>query len=326
MSPEQYLSQLPWIDRPGADVDRHPVKAGQVLDEAALRRLLHQWQRDGIVVLPGAAPAEVVDAFVAELDSIVADPHQAVLSIELQGRQTWTRAEKPELMRSKSVKINHLHNASAWAARLSLTPAVVDFLSCIFESPPTPTQSLTFWTGSQQATHIDYPYVKTQRRLPFMAASWVALEDVHPDAGPIEYFPGGHRTEATGFFDWGQGDIVADPKTRVRTAIEFAEYLDARMADSGAAPMVYLPRKGDVLIWHCNMPHRGTPIRDASLTRKSYVTHYTGLDDYPLSWRLDPDALAGRCLHHAGSTVFDFPWGKPEAKLASWKESTRALT
>lgn len=322
MSPQEYLSQLPWIDRADIDIDTYPIPKGNVLDERSLRVLLHQWRTNGIVVLPGAARATDVDAFVEELDSVIADPHQALLSIEIQGRQTWTIAEKPEIVRGPSVKINHLHNASAHAARLSLCPAVVDFLSCIFEAPPTPTQSLTFWTGSQQSTHIDYPYVKMQRRLPYMAASWVALEDIHADAGPIEYFPGGHRTDLTGFFDWGHGDIVADPKTRLRSATEFAQYLDQRMVECGIEPVVFLPRKGDVLIWHCNMPHRGASIRDPQRTRKSYVTHFTGMDDYPLSWRLDPKACAGRTLHAGGSTIYDFPWGKPQGKLASWRQAT----
>jgi hypothetical protein len=323
-TPEQYLAEVPWIDRPDADIDNHPIEPGLALDEPALRALLHRWRRDGIVVLPGAADLASVDGFVQELDAVVANPHQAVLSIEIQGRQTWTLAEKPELMRSKSVKINHLHNASAWAARLSLCPAVVDFLKCIFDSPPTPTQSLTFWTGSEQATHIDYPYVKAQRRLPFMAASWVALEDVHIDAGPIEYFPGAHAPDAVGFFDWGQGNIVVDPKTRLRSATEFANFIDRRLAERRIEPVVYLPKKGDVLLWHCNMPHRGSAIRDANLTRKSYVTHYTGMDDYPLSWRLESGTERGRTLTHGGSTVFDFPWGKPEGKLRSWFQASGA--
>ncbi|MFK7883711.1 MAG: phytanoyl-CoA dioxygenase family protein [Phycisphaerales bacterium] len=76
------------------------------------------------------------------------------------------------------------------AAHLSLSKAVTGFLTHIFQSPPCVLQSLLFHKGSQQPIHLDYPYVRTQTDLSRMAASWIPLEDVHEDSGPLAYYCG----------------------------------------------------------------------------------------------------------------------------------------
>jgi ectoine hydroxylase len=41
---------------------------------------------------------------------------------------------------------------------------------------------------------------------------------------------------------------------------------------------VFLAKKGDVFIWHANLIHGGSPIKNHSLTRKSMVIHYYAKD------------------------------------------------
>jgi ectoine hydroxylase-related dioxygenase (phytanoyl-CoA dioxygenase family) len=36
----------------------------------------------------------------------------------------------------------------------------------------------------------------------------------------------------------------------------------------------FLPKKGDMLIWHANLLHGGSPITKPNKTRKSMVAHY----------------------------------------------------
>jgi len=47
-----------------------------------------------------------------------------------------------------------------------------------------------------------------------------------------------------------------------------------KLASHGLQPQHFLGKAGDVLIWHEDLAHGGTPIRNMSLTRKSLVTHY----------------------------------------------------
>ena len=54
--------------------------------------------------------------------------------------------------------------------------------------------------GSQQEFHFD------TFRMPApienkMVAAWIALEDVHPDSGPLRYYPGSHKIPPFRFSD-----------------------------------------------------------------------------------------------------------------------------
>jgi ectoine hydroxylase-related dioxygenase (phytanoyl-CoA dioxygenase family) len=173
-------------------------------------------------------------------------------------------------------------------------------------------QSLTFYRGSQQPAHIDYPYVRCQTRLAHLAASWIPLEDIHEDSGPLAYYPGSHRTEISGFYDWGRGSILLEPDSE-RSPMDFAEHLWSKMRASAIAPKIFLPKRGDVLIWHGNLVHEGTAIRDPTRTRKSYVTHYTSLHGYPDAHRR-PDGK-GVCAN--GGFAYDYPWLLNQRRLPS---------
>jgi len=215
------------------------------------------------------------------------------------------------------LKFCNIQTVSRAAARLSLTRCVTSFLSHIFTDAPCVLQSLLFNRGSQQPLHLDYAFVRTQRHLARMAASWIPLEDIHADAGPLAYYCGSQRPEILPFFDWGDGNIIMDESAR-RQPMEFSTYLYAQMARLGIKPKIFLPKRGDVLIWHAYLAHEGTAIGNPSLTRKSYVTHYTALDSYP-PLHMRPNAIAeGHCLHENGGYVFDFPWVKTIHRLPSW--------
>ena len=319
-----YSKEVPWIDQECEDVERL-IDAN--LDPALshMRDKVRFWRKNGYVVFEQVVPHSLIDNFLEEIEYLRQNILQYTISIEIAGRQTWSKALRPEEIRGPGVKFNHLHVSSFHAARLSLVRPVQEFLRAIFVSPATALQSLTFWKGSQQPTHIDYPYVRMQRRLSHLAASWIPLEDVHPDAGPLAYYPGAHRTDITGFFDWGGGEITPQPEKTVKNGMQFASYLDEKLQTASIQPAVFCPKKGDALIWHGNMPHRGTPIRNNELTRKSYVTHYTGVDDYPSRWILPDEQLQSRSISENGGFIFDFPWSSPNSKLPSWISNLGAL-
>jgi ectoine hydroxylase-related dioxygenase (phytanoyl-CoA dioxygenase family) len=200
-----------------------------------------------------------------------------------------------------------------------LTAEVVDFLSHIFGGPAAVSQSLTFWRGSEQPIHIDYPYVRQQKRLAYVAASWTPLEDIHADAGPLRYYPGGHKPERSGFYDWGDGAIVYDAEVASRTPMDFAHYLWDRMRETSVEPVEFCPKRGDVLLWHGNLPHEGSKVKDPTLTRKSLVTHYTAHDDLP-DWMRVPGAKAlNRGVFANGACAYEYPWLVGRKKLPSWR-------
>jgi hypothetical protein len=56
------------------------------------------------------------------------------------------------------------------------------FLQNVFQDTPSIIQSLFLIRGRQQPVHLHYPYVCVQEHIAYLAALWVALEDVHEDS------------------------------------------------------------------------------------------------------------------------------------------------
>lgn len=312
---QAWLDGRTWIDLPDADIDRYvdDLSEGAGFD---LRRALHQWRKDGVVLFEGVVDTGLIDALTSDIDYLREHYRDFDLLVETSGAQKHILDLTAEELNSPGLKFNSIHTISRAAARLSLTREVSVFLSHIFRDAPCAMQSLTFYKGSQQPIHIDYPYVRCQTPAAHLAASWVPLEDIHPDSGPLAYYPSSHHEDISGFFDWGDGSILLEPES-TRTPIELSEYLAERMRSAGVAQRVYCPRKGDVLVWHGNLSHEGTAIRNAALTRKSYVTHYTSLGAYPPA-HLKPGAPErGWIARENDGYVFEYSWLSDQNQLPS---------
>lgn len=315
------LSRIDWFkERPWLDED-HPDIRGYVDAQSEalgfdLAAKLQQWHEDGLVIFENVVDTRLIDALASDVEYLRRHAGDFSIEVELRGQQGDIKRLSPEELDSSGIKFNSIHTISRAAARLSLVREVMQFLGHVFRGPPCALQSLTFHRGSQQPIHVDYPYVRCQSPLAFLAASWIPLEDIHPDSGPLAYYPGSHRTDVSGLFDWGGGSIVLEPDSE-RQPQELSDYLSARMAEAGIAPKVFCPRKGDVLVWHGNLSHAGTPIGNPELTRKSYVTHYTSLHAYPKA-HLKPGAPEkGVIAAENGGYVFEYSWQEGLRQLPS---------
>lgn len=148
--------------------------------------------------------------------------------------------------------------------------AVIDLLSKLYGRRAFPFQSLNFPVGTQQAPHSDSIHFSTVPER-FMCGVWLALEDIHPDAGPLVYYPGSHRWPVL-YNDLlgkvaGAGDPVLDEAPYQRA-------WQAMVEASGVKPEIFLAKKGQALIWSANLLHGGSRQKDPARTRWSQVTHY----------------------------------------------------
>jgi hypothetical protein len=92
------------------------------------------------------------------------------------------------------------------------------------------------------------------------------------------------------------------------SATEFGQWLVGEI-DRGRHPRkVFLPKRGDVLIWHAALVHEGSPIRNDALTRKSLVTHYSGRSQMPETHFLPDAAGSAQFFEVNGGIVFKHPW------------------
>jgi hypothetical protein len=131
--------------------------------------------------------------------------------------------------------------------------------------------TLSLEKGSQQGSHLDTLYMTPASDFG-LVATWMALEDVHQDAGPLRYFPGSQRIKP---FRFSSGNVHYIPSEMPH----WFEYMDESVAQLGLEETRFLAKRGDLLIWNALLFHGGSPINDLSRTRNSLVTHFVTRTD-----------------------------------------------
>ncbi len=152
-------------------------------------------------------------------------------------------------------------------------PEILSFLKKIFGREFFPFQTLNFPNGSAQHVHSDAVHFNT---LPkgFMCGVWIAMEDVHEDAGPLFYYPKSHKLP---FIDGKTLDISYEDIVNSKYPQKlFEPYWIQIIKEENFQKEIFLAKKGQVLIWHSNIFHGGSLIKNRKLTRWSQVTHYFG--------------------------------------------------
>lgn len=291
---------LPWLDRDDADIDAYVEALGASAPAYDLRARLIEWRRNGYVIFPQLIPHDMIDAYRADIDELVADRAKYRTRVLLEGIGIKPISETTaEQLAHPHARIMDFHNQSSMAKEILLHPTIVDFLQHVFRQQVVAMQTLTFWRGSEQWTHQDAAYVVSQ--IPsHLAATWIALEDVHPDAGPLEYFPGSHKLPK---FDFGNGMFLTPESTR--NDLDFRDFLEAECARANICMESFAPRKGDVLFWHATLAHRGGKVKDRTRTRLSLVTHYSSRAAYPNDRRAIHEAP--RVFERNGGLVYGDP-------------------
>jgi hypothetical protein len=242
--------QKPWFDRPDASSQVAPLleKHGLSSDMGAH---FHHFLERGFIVLEGFVKPSVCDQVVTDLERCLT-------------RGTFQYGYKGQ-------RIEHLYKHSRSTYGLWTDPRIIRILSAIFDDLALPCQTLNFIHGSQQDVHQDTIHL-TPYPAGYMCGVWVALEDIHPDAGPLVVYPGSHRlprlyTAVVGMRKVRDDDWSEFPRL-------FTPRLKQMLAGANLEPVNYTPKKGSVLIWHENLAHGGSPRNNDSLTRKSMVSHY----------------------------------------------------
>lgn len=280
-------------------------------DYHAYDKKLLDWQNNGFVVFEKAIPYELIDSLIDELAYIKKHPKKfRNLTVEHKGKHYSINEISKELLNDKGLKYNSLIAYSLNAAKISANEIIAGFLRRVFLENVVALQSLTFEKGSQQSIHVDFPYVRTQTNISHLAASWVALEDISEDAGPLEYYPGSHKLEVIDFFDFGNGSILLEEDS-VKDPWQLSEYLQKSVETAKIDPISFFPKKGDVLIWHGRLIHAGTKVNNDSLTRMSHVTHYTSFSAFPKTHMTKSAFIDKSYYENNGAYVFQPPWLKP---------------
>lgn len=116
-------------------------------------------------------------------------------------------------------------------------------------------------------------------------AVWMALDTIHPDAGPFEFVPGSHEWE--GRLSRENALALGTPEQRGHrtwdkmwpswTEGAVSSYWSEQIEKHDIAPRRFLPaEKGDLLVWSAWTVHRGCVPNDPTLERAALISHYSG--------------------------------------------------
>jgi phytanoyl-CoA hydroxylase len=257
------------------------------------------WQENGYLILKSFFPRSEAEAVNALVDRRMADPSsfgQATVDA-LQGEHTGKRfraVEAPREVFAGPIKINDLFLDEPQVRDLALSKRLTKLLAGLLDGPPLVCNSLNFIWGSQQPDHVDSWFMPArvpppekrrwwqlkpaQPELPDfnqrLAVSSICLEDVAPEAGPLVYYPGSHKIPP---FRFPNGGFAAlSDGTQQSTA-----YVHEEIRKRGLRREEFLGEAGDVFLWHGQLVHGGSVIKEPSRTRKTLVTHYWCVKDVP---------------------------------------------
>jgi len=232
---------VPWVFSP---FFMESPMAGRMA--SADRRTAETFRRQGYVILEGpVVDSDTIDRAIEDLD----------------GRYDDAQTGQGEPSR----KLDAWH-ISAAVADIARAPIVLETLEMLYGRRAFPFQTLNFERGTQQRAHSDtiHFHCVPQR---FMAGVWVALEDIHPDSGPLQVFPGSHTLPVFDPFDLGI-DASWDRHH------EYEEAIVALVRAQNLEPLSLAPRRGEAVIWAANLLHGGSSVVDPKRTRLSQASHY----------------------------------------------------
>lgn len=211
---------------------------------------LRSWSNNGYLIWERFLNSQQVDAVNQETQKIIAE-----------GTVAFTHDNKLSFLNKRSKIINNTCHDKR----------ILDLLSLILGKEVVPFQTLNFVKGSGQRAHSDSIHMTTYP-LGYLIAVWIALEDIHENSGPLFYYPGSHKLPYLLNDDFG--NISTAWMLGKKNYNDYEDVIEELINQKQMQAKVFLPKKGDMLVWHANLLHGGTIIKDPSLTRQSMVIHY----------------------------------------------------
>lgn len=250
---------LPWLDQPDWQNRIAALRRdGEISEEQAV--LCRFWAEHGYVVIEHMFDAD-------ELDSAWESYELAIASGRVVPQQDYGQSPGDRFGR---VLNPHLQLPGIDA--LLKNVRAKEIVSLLLGATALPFQTIAGHVGSQQKAHSDSIHMTTYPQ-GFLVANWIAFEDITPDSGPLEYYPGSHRLP----YLYSRECQIGLEEGRSGYAAYHAKYEPAvqdAIRSHGLEAKFFHARKGDVLFWHANLLHGGSPIRNPQSSRRALVCHY----------------------------------------------------
>jgi len=242
-------SDLPWLDRAN---DKDVMKSNPQFKEfdKELQEQLLGWCEKGFVSLPGFFDKD----FISDLEKSV----EANLTKSQQKKYATDR-------------VLHLHKTNDKVRQAFKDEKLLKILSFLLGKEILPFQTINFYKSSSQPAHSDAIHLTTEP-LGYSLGVWVALEDIKPGSGEFFYYPGSHKLKyiMNNDFNSGKKFLIQTEDLHEKYESKIAQIIE----ETNLKAEVFLPKKGDIFIWHTNLIHGSLAKKESSLTRKSLIMHY----------------------------------------------------
>ena len=255
-----YSGPYPWLDRPdAAERIEKKLAAGQLTPEEAEH--CRHWSEQGYVILRNLVEAPVLEAVWSSYEEAVERGR-----IQLPPEPAGEGDPHPG-------RYLNPHKKAGDFCRVLKHEALARWIRILMERDPKPLQTIASHKGSQQGVHSDSIHMTTYP-LGYLTAAWIAFEDIHPDSGPLVYYPGSHRLPYVFSNDVGISEQDFRQEGYKPYHDRYEPYIQALIRENGLTPHYFHAGKGDVLIWHANLLHGGSARKDLQRTRKALVCHF----------------------------------------------------
>jgi hypothetical protein len=233
--------------------DAIPPLDRAVVDEKVLSPHQLEWRRTGVVVLRGFIPPSLVDEYRASREGRLPDQMGYPTSLAYM--------QIPEIR------------------AIALYQPLAEIMTSLLGEPLAMHFDLTQWVSTERDWHQD-DYLNPPEINSHYMAVWFALDAIDDDCGPFEYVPGSHRWPVV------RGHLVRSlmpeedrdsPNWPKLSEPYVVDAYERQLEASGLRVERFLADKGDVLIWHGRLLHRGTLARIPGKPRRSLIAHYTAV-------------------------------------------------
>ena len=171
-----YSGPYPWLDRPDAleQIEGKAQRGELTAEEAGQCR---HWVADGYIILKGLIDPDTLDEVWNSYEAAVSEG-----KIALAPEPAGSGDPYPG-------RFLNPHRKCGAFCRITKRPELLHWIRILMEREPKLLQTIASHKGSQQAPHSDSIHMTTYP-LGYLTAAWIAMEDIHPDSGPLVYYPG----------------------------------------------------------------------------------------------------------------------------------------
>jgi len=245
-----------------------------------LQNLTEQFERDGYLILEKFFDENTCNQAIKESEDYIS---------------------QQKIDKTKIARAMNMHQHSPTIKAMFNNKELWDVTKNFLKAEPFFLQTIYFHKGSEQALHSDYVYMSTIPEMQ-LCGLWIALEDTSEENGALMYVPGSHKIPITNIEETYKVEmpkikkILQTEKVKyeeqykgrrqltgesLETCIFFDQWYDRiyKMRDEkGLSTKTMYAKKGDVLFWHGNLLHGGSPIKNKNASRKSFVVHFLTKD------------------------------------------------